>query len=224
MRMAKRPSTRPPCAASTSRCWRVHGFFHGLHLVQTHTTYDGLHGDVSFQSSQASVIALLGVVFAMEAPGRGMFLGIPSHRGLSKAGALRRAQVPWLLLQLGRDLDLLVPPDGADVGLPPRLLAHRPPHAAGLAHVHRRAQESLLALRTRVVGHAARLDHRQADDAGLGDVLLRIHAALLRDAGARPPLHARHAHHHPPRAAGLLHRGARRLVGGHPGRRGATSR
>lgn len=64
----------------------VHGFFHGLHLVQTHTTYDGLHGDVSFQSSQASVIALLGVVFAMEAPGRGMFLGIPSHRGLSKAG------------------------------------------------------------------------------------------------------------------------------------------
>ena len=24
----------------------IHGFFHLLHLVQTHTTYDGLHGDV----------------------------------------------------------------------------------------------------------------------------------------------------------------------------------
>ena len=37
----------------------VHGVFHLLHLLQTHTTYDGLHGDVSFQSSQASVIILL---------------------------------------------------------------------------------------------------------------------------------------------------------------------
>ena len=64
----------------------VHAFFHLLHLVQTHTTYDGLHGDVSFQSSQASVIALLGIVFAMEAPNRGMLFGIPSHRGLMKAG------------------------------------------------------------------------------------------------------------------------------------------
>lgn len=64
----------------------IHAFFHLLHLLQTHTTYDGLHGDVSFQSSQASVIALIGVVLAMEAPKRGMVLGIPSHRGLTKAG------------------------------------------------------------------------------------------------------------------------------------------
>lgn len=64
----------------------VHGFFHALHLLQTHTTYDGLHGDVSFQSSQVSVIVLLGVIYAMEAPKRGMFFGVPSHKGLSEAG------------------------------------------------------------------------------------------------------------------------------------------
>ena len=64
----------------------VHAVFHGLHLLQTHTTYDGLHGDVSFQSSQASVIVLLAVVYAFEAPVRGMFFGIPSHRGLARAG------------------------------------------------------------------------------------------------------------------------------------------
>ena len=33
-----------------------------------------------------SVIALLGVVFALEAPKRGMFFGVPSHKGLTKAG------------------------------------------------------------------------------------------------------------------------------------------
>ena len=64
----------------------LHAGFHVLHLIQTHTSYDGLHGDVSFQASQVSVIALLGVVFALEAPTRGMFFGIPSHRGITKAG------------------------------------------------------------------------------------------------------------------------------------------
>ncbi len=59
-------------------------FFHLLHLVQTHTTYDPLAQDMTVSSAQASVIMLLIVVLLLEYNERGMLFGWPSSRDRGK--------------------------------------------------------------------------------------------------------------------------------------------
>ncbi len=59
-------------------------FFHLLHLVQTHTTYDPLAHDMTVSSAQASIMLLPIVVLLLEYNERGMLLGWPSSRDRGK--------------------------------------------------------------------------------------------------------------------------------------------
>jgi len=54
-------------------------FFHIIHLIQTHTTYDGLAQDLIVQSNQGSAIMMLIFIMCIEYRNRGMFLGWPNQ-------------------------------------------------------------------------------------------------------------------------------------------------
>ncbi|XP_064598344.1 uncharacterized protein LOC135464744 isoform X2 [Liolophura sinensis] len=56
----------------------INVFFHLLHLLQTHTTYDSTAQDVSIASSQCSVIIMLTFIMLMEYRNRGMVFGWPT--------------------------------------------------------------------------------------------------------------------------------------------------
>ncbi|CAH1796212.1 unnamed protein product [Owenia fusiformis] len=55
----------------------LNAFFHILHLINTHTTYDATAQDVSIASSQGSVIMALCFVIFLEYSERGLWLGWP---------------------------------------------------------------------------------------------------------------------------------------------------
>ncbi len=59
-------------------------FFIGLHILQSHIWYDGLAQDVPVMSSQGSVIVMLVLILAMEAPRRGLFFGKGKTLGKEK--------------------------------------------------------------------------------------------------------------------------------------------
>jgi hypothetical protein len=80
----------------------VHAVFHALHLVQTHTTYDGLAPDTPEASSQGSVIMLLVFVLAIEFRDRGMLLGWPSAGTFGESAFTRRVSLNVALLYLVR--------------------------------------------------------------------------------------------------------------------------
>lgn len=67
----------------------LNGGFATLHVVQTHLFYDGLAPDVSVDSSQNSVIAMLVMVLLMENKRRGLLWGKPLP-GMEGAGAFVR--------------------------------------------------------------------------------------------------------------------------------------
>ncbi|XP_013394799.1 uncharacterized protein LOC106162167 isoform X1 [Lingula anatina] len=70
-------------------------FFHLLHLLQTHITYDALAQDVSIASSQSSVIMMLVLIVLLEYKERGMIFGWPSvHDNGSKSRKVRFSYGP----------------------------------------------------------------------------------------------------------------------------------
>ncbi|XP_077973639.1 uncharacterized protein LOC120337662 [Styela clava] len=56
----------------------VNALFHILHLIQTHTTYDGLAQQVAMSTSQSSVIMMMVFVLLMEYKDRGIILMWPN--------------------------------------------------------------------------------------------------------------------------------------------------
>ncbi|XP_074650622.1 uncharacterized protein LOC141905581 isoform X2 [Tubulanus polymorphus] len=65
-------------------------FFHLLHLLQTHTTYDPLAQDVVITSSQGSVIMLIVYVVLIEYRDRGLLFGWPTKRNTDKVSSTLR--------------------------------------------------------------------------------------------------------------------------------------
>ncbi|CAH1801574.1 unnamed protein product [Owenia fusiformis] len=59
-------------------------FFHIVHLVNTHTTYDALAQDTVEASSQGSAIMALGLMLTMEYNERGFIMGWPSRHDTGK--------------------------------------------------------------------------------------------------------------------------------------------
>ncbi|XP_067941895.1 uncharacterized protein [Watersipora subatra] len=59
-------------------------FFHLLHLLNTHTTYDGTAADTSIASSQSSVIVALIVMVMIEFRDRGILFGYPTPNQLRR--------------------------------------------------------------------------------------------------------------------------------------------
>lgn len=75
-------------------------FFHMMHLLQTHTTYDATAQDVTEASSQGSVIMLLVLVLLMEYRDRGIVFGWPTVRNTDKVSkALRFSTGPVNLVR-----------------------------------------------------------------------------------------------------------------------------
>ena len=68
----------------------VNALFHLLHLLNTHTTYDGLAQDTSISTSQSSVVMALCLVIILEYKERGLFFGWPTTRDKGRISRFMR--------------------------------------------------------------------------------------------------------------------------------------
>lgn len=73
----------------------VNFFFHIMHLIQTHWTYDGISQDVSLSSSQSSVVLMISLMMLIEYRDRGIIFMWPNPRSRDRfAKKLRLNQKP----------------------------------------------------------------------------------------------------------------------------------
>ncbi|XP_064597914.1 uncharacterized protein LOC135464418 [Liolophura sinensis] len=78
----------------------INAFFHLLHLLQTHLTYDATAQDVSVVSSQCSVILVLTFITLLEYRDRGLFFGWPTRAHTDKwSSRLRLNYAPIYIIR-----------------------------------------------------------------------------------------------------------------------------